>query len=182
MAEFWTATRQDSGHWLFQWDEDSFLDSDSDIGYDIWLDGVLLDTVYDPEYLYTGESVLGRPPALEIVPDESDVFAESDLYPPYVTIQWRGTSEAAGYLVQRYVGGSWVNQRYVTEKDRGWYMFRSAVLSDGTVEQYRVMATDAPGNTGTPISFSLEVTRNPADPAVDISLDSDGDILVSEGS
>ena len=179
MALDWTATKQANGHWLFTWDMDSF--ADSDVAYDIWLNGDLEDTVIgDNEWDCALDGYDEVPPPVEIIEDESGVYAENELYPPYAILQWRGTTAASGYRVERLVSGSWIIRDTVVERAKGWYYHKTQALNDDTAESWRVTALDERGNAGTPVPFSFTLARNPEVPDVTLTLDSVGDIQVEE--
>lgn len=166
-----TVVRMSNGGWRFTWPVGTSP-------YSIWLDGVLLDTVDDEEY----ESVLpgydDAPPALEIL-DDGDT-AENALYPPYLQLQWRGLANAAGYVIQQDENGTWVDVQTVQETGKGYYLWKSPPQDDESSLSFRVLAVDLRGNEGSPISFSMEMCRNPAPPDVSLSLSSDGNVVVSE--
>jgi len=179
MAEDWTATKQANGHWLFTWDMESY--ADSNIAYDIWLDGELVDTVIGvDEWECMLDGYDAAPPPVEILEDESGVFAENELYPPYAILQWRGTTDASGYQVQRLVGATWQTRDTITERAKGWYYHKTQAMDDDTQETFRVRALDERGNAGSPLSFIFTLARNPAPPDVTLSVDSVGDVQVEE--
>jgi len=167
-VENWTATKKANGFWLFEWDGDS---GDS---FDIWLDGVLLETVTGGEYECVEPDYDEAPPPLEIVADDSYTFAENDLYPPFAYIQWRGVLGCAGYVVEKLVGATWVTQDVIAENLKGWYYYRTAVLEDGGSYYYRVVATTLGGSEGTPVDFIVDIVRNPSPPSVSFSIESNG--------
>ncbi|NIS12340.1 MAG: hypothetical protein GWN97_10605, partial [Thermoplasmata archaeon] len=88
MAEDWTASKQETGLWLFEWG------GESGESFEVWLDGELLDTVTGGEYECTEDGYDDAPPPLEIIADESGAEAENELYPPYAILQWRGVDGA----------------------------------------------------------------------------------------
>lgn len=169
--EVWAATKQENGHWLFEWD------ANSGDPFDIYLDGVMLGSVVGGEYEVEEDGYDTSPPPLEIVADESGVYAGSLLYPPYVILQWRGVSGADAYLVEHHRSGDWMAAKTIMDLDAGYYTYQTDVLTDSESSSFRVSALDVLGNAGTPVTFSFYVVRNPAPPEVDLSMDS-GDIVV----
>jgi len=171
--EVWTATKQESGRWLFEWD------ANSGDAFDIYLDGELVDTVVGESYEAELDGYDTSPPPLEIVADESGVYAESLLYPPYIILQWRGVDGAKAYAVEEYVSGSWIFRKTIMDSDAGYYTYQTEVLEDAVSTSFRVSALDDQGNAGTPVTFSFYVVRNPPPPDVDFSVESGG-ITVDE--
>src|SRR6185369_5825773 len=99
MAIIPTIERRDSGGYDFTWPATAST-------YLVYLDGVLLSTVTDEAYSFTLSGYDDEPPALEIVEDGDPV--EGLLYPPRVTLQWRGLQTADAYKVEQYVSSAWV--------------------------------------------------------------------------
>lgn len=166
-----TVTRREDGGWNFTWDVGT-------APYAIWLDGKLLDTVDDEEYDVTLPGYEDVPPSLEILNDGEE--AESELYPPYVIVQWRGIPTAVAYVVEENVEGDWVTRATVQEARRGYYTWRSPAKPDGSALQFRVLPADLYGNTGTAIAFSMDLCRNPETPEIEITINDGGDVVVSE--
>jgi len=169
--ETWTATKTEAAHWLFEWDGGSATT------YYIWLRGILIDTVVGGEYDSAEPGYEDSPPPLEIVETED---AENELYPPFATLQWKAVVGANAYLVERYVSGAWTTVDVLSEIGVGYYWYRTEVLEDQTQEQFRVSTTDPKGNTGTPITFTFSITRNPTPPDIEYEIDSIGDLVVTE--
>jgi len=171
-VEAWTATKQEKGEWLFEWGGGSAE------SFEIWLDGVLLDTVEGGEYTCTEDGYDATAPNLEIMEDLSGAEAENELYPPFAILQWREVAGADGYDVEEQVGGSWIIRRNITDADAGYYTYQTSALDDSTVVPFRVTALDVNGNGGTPVTFSIKLARNPAPPDVAISIDGSNDLLI----
>jgi len=169
--EDWTATRNELGVWQFSWTGDP-----ADV-FNIWLDGVLIDTVTGPEYDFDRPGYRSTPPPLEVVDDEDD--AESELYPPFAIIQWRAVAGATAYIVEKYVSSAWVVKKTVQESAKGWYSFTTFALGDQVSQQYRVSAADSRGNAGTAVSYTFAIVRNPAPPDVSYAIDDSNDLEVS---
>lgn len=168
--EVWAATKQENGHWLFAWTAGA---SDP---FDIYLDGVLLDSVEGGSFEAEVEGYDTAPPPLEIVEEDAD--AESILYPPYALLQWRGLTGADAYVVEKYVSGDWQAMKTVMEVAAGYYTYRTRLIDDCEETSFRVTALDLRGNEGTPITFTFNVVRNPAPPDIEFTM-TGGDIVVS---
>jgi hypothetical protein len=169
-VEAWTATKQDDSSWLFTWD---YVSGES---FEIWLDGVLLDTVSDGEYTASEDGYDDAPPPLEII--DATLAPDSETYPPYVILQWREVSGASGYQVDEYVGGSWVNRRVFVDASAGYYWYKSDPLDDDDTHIFRVSALDLNGNAGTAVQFTYLMARNPAPPEVTITINGSNDVAV----
>lgn len=165
-------TRRDDGGWAFTW-------SPGTPPYAIWLDGLLIATVSTEAVDVLRPNYATAPPDIEVVDSASDSQAESELYPPYMLLQWRGVQNAAGYIVEKFNGSAWVAQNTIRETGQGYYSYRTAPLQDEEAAQFRVKAVDLRSNAGTPVTFSFEVVRNPAHPAVEVEIVA-GDVVVSE--
>ncbi len=172
--EDWTAVRIDNGVWRFTWDGDSAGT------YYVWLHGKLLATVIGNEYDSSEPNYEDTPPPLEIVDDESATVADNDLYSPYAILQWREVVGAKFYLVEQFVSGAWAFKTSIQDLDRGYYWYRTSLLTDQTAYQFRVSALNQQGDGGTPIPFTFVPTRNPAPPDVLYNIDSTGDLVVTE--
>lgn len=155
----WTAASSTAGVWVFTWT------TYTGVSYEVWLDGILLDTVTTGTYTYNVGDYETTPPSLEIHYVSVDK-AENSAYPPYAIIQWRGLTGAAGYVVERYISDVWTVVRNLTERAAGWYAYATAVLDDDTDVQFRVKALDSKGTEGTPITTTVHLIRNPTPPTV----------------
>lgn len=174
MVEDWTAIRSDRGIWSFAWDGDSAGT------FYIWLNGKLLDTVEGLSYDCSEPYHDDEPPPLEIVDDGSGTIADNDLYSPYAILQWRKVTGASSYLVEQYISGAWTFKKTIQDVDSGYYWYKTALLTDQESNQFRVSALDITGNSGTAVNFTFLITRNPAPPDVEYTINSAGDLVVSE--
>ena len=172
--EDWTAVKDENGFWVFTW-----TGAPADI-FMIWLDGVLIDTVTGTEYDCEVDGYEDNPPPLEIVDDEDD--AENDLYPPIAKLQWRGVAGATAYLIERYVGTSWITYKTIYETSAGWYLYTTAALTDQASEQWRISALDERGNAGTTVPFAFSLVCNPVCEDVDYTINASNDLVVSEAA
>lgn len=164
-----TIERDAGGGWLVTW-------SPGTAPYSVWLDGILLGTTDEEEYLIEDPDYDDVAPAVEVLNDGE--VGESETYPPFVRLQWRGNQVAESYEVQQLVGVEWKQKAVVAEDGSGYYSWESLPLEDEAVEQFRVVASDVIGNEGTPVAFSIEVCRNPAPPIIAVAIDS-GDVVIS---
>lgn len=166
-----TITNTSEGVWTFSWD------ADSGVSYEVWLNGVLLATVDEGEYECSYPGYSDTPPPLEIVEENT---AESEIYPPFLQLQWRRVAGAAAYKVEEYVDAAWVTRRTIIDTGAEYYLYQTPVLLDGTEAIWRVSALDTTGDAGTAVSFTMEMCCNPAEPAVEMDYDSNGDLVLSE--
>lgn len=166
-----TVTRMDDSGWHFAW-------LPGVPPYQIYLDGILLDTVSDEEYSFSLPNYEEVPPELEIL-NAGDV-SDGAKYPPYVNVQWRGLYNAINYTVEQYVDGNWEVEANVTENGSGYYHWQSPPLEDATTQQFRVTAQDLIGNQGTPVAFAIDVCRHPLAPRIVVGFSSSGDLVVAD--
>lgn len=166
-----TVVRQPVGSWLFTWPVGTSP-------YSVYLDGVRLAnglTVESFEFVNTFEYFDEAPP-LEILNAGDPV--ENLLFPPRFTLQWRGLQNATAYIVEQFLSGSFKEVANIMENATGYYKWKSNALADGDLHQFRVIAVDVQNNEGTPITFSSDIDRNPATPAVAFAITA-GDVVVS---
>lgn len=165
----WTAVKTEYGTWVFTWEGGAGP-------YEIWLEGRLLDTVTALEYEYEYEGYDDAPPPLEIV---CETDPENELYPPHAILQWREVDGASFYIVEKYVTDKWVAKHTAKHTDVGYHTYKTPALEDQTQTKYRVTALNAKGHTGTPVSFTFQIIRNPAPPDVEYEIDESNDLVVS---
>jgi len=134
---------------------------------DVYLYGVLISDANTDGFVVVDHA--GEPP-LEIVPHgEEPVSAHAS---PRVYVQWRGRVGAELYRVQRYQGGAWRNVARFTEDGRGYYVWRSGLLADGSAATFRVVAETAGAQQAGDVE-SWAVIRHPAAPAVAVRVEVD---------
>ena len=141
--ESWAAVKEENGHWAFTW-------TGAGTFY-VWLNGVLLGEAEDGVYDFAQDGYYAAPPPLEIT-DDPDT-AQSQLYPPFATLQWREIDGATAYYVEEYVDSIWVGRRTL------------------------MAALDARGNPGTPVAFTFALVCNPAPPEV-VDAFAAGDLVI----
>jgi len=166
-----TITNTSEGVWTFSWD------ADSGVSYEVWLDGVLLTTTTDGEYICSYPGYISSPPPLEIVQSP----AESELFPPHLLLQWRRVANASAYKVEESVSGVWIQRRIIMDLGEEYFKFQTGPLEDGSTALWRVSALDTQGDAGTSVGFSVLICRNPPEPDVDMAYGSDGLLTISEG-
>ncbi len=166
-----TVFRLSDGQWRFTWPAGTSP-------YSIWLDGFLLtDSLLVETFDFSGGLFVDRPPALEIL-NTADA-SENEKFPPFVTIQWRGLIAAGAYAVEQFISSVWTEIGQVMEQKTGYYTWRVQDLADDATHLFRVLALDPVGNEGTPINFTIDMTRNPAPPLPTFSISSSGAIVVA---
>lgn len=151
-----TVARRTDGGWDFTW-------SGGTPPYAIWLDGELQETTTLPAWSSTLANYEDVPPDVEILSAGDD--SQNEELPPYQLLQWRGNQNADVYLVSQFIDSAWVVVQTINEVGLGYYQWPSPPQPDGVLVQYRIQASDNQGNTGSPLSFSVEVCRNPIHPS-----------------
>lgn len=168
-----TITQQEDNSWLFEWDNGA-------LPCRIYLDGKLIATVTTTrEYEFHEDGYLTKPPPLEIVGDNG--ISNSELFPTYAILQWRGTTDAVRYKIQEYVNSSWITRRRKPENGSGTYTYETAARDDLSSNNWRIIAVDSGGRGGTALEFDFIIIRNPAPPDVDYDIDA-GTLTVSDAS
>jgi len=159
--------RTTTGAWRFTWPVGTSP-------YQVWLDGILLDTVAVEEYTISDPRYTTVPPEIEVGDTPS-----SGVYPPFVRLQWRGNQAAIAYNIEQNIGAGWKTVATVKEDRQGYYTWQSRALEDGSAPQFRVTATDARANLGVALTFTMTVYRNPL--AIPVStLIVAGDLVIDE--
>lgn len=167
-----TVTRNGDGSWTFTWPVGTSP-------YSIWFDGELqTSTLTTESYTISDPAYDATPPPLEIL--NSGDTSQSQENPPRAIVQWRGLTGATEYGIEK-LDGSWTEQAQQSEDGSGYYSWTSDAETDVTTVQYRVTAYSPPGASGTPLTFSVFICRNPAPPSVALSIDSSGDLVVASG-
>ena len=174
MAIQHTVTRIEAGKWKFEW-------SVGTSPYQIWLKGKLIvDDLDDEEYEYFNPNYVDSAPPVEILNDGDSI--ESDDNSPLLKFLWRGTTAATAYLVEKFEDSAWATKATVMERELGYYSWTTPAQADETTAQWRVRAVNLHGEAGTGILFTVDVVRNPDPPDVNVSINSIGDLVVSEAS
>lgn len=173
-------TRTESGGWRLTWGPTIppyFVGP-----YSLWADNTFFATL--PTGLTTYD-VLDprweeRPPNFELQADEATSLPDSDLYPPYTRLTWRGDPDAVGYVVEEYVSGAWVQRSSLLESGQGYYWYDTPAREDGDTVQWRVVPVDFFDYAGDPVLLTVTVDRNPRPPSALLDLSMAGDVVVSE--
>ncbi len=94
-------------------------------------------------------------PAIEVIDSTQDADGLSQtLYPPVVTLQFRGAPTNAYYTVERYTGSAWEEIAIIVEDGSGYYLYRSPFWLTGE-QDVRLIPYDESGTAGNPMSFSI---------------------------
>lgn len=159
--------------WKFTWMEGS-------PPYRVVLFGRLVSTVYDKEYIYDGVSFLSYPPPIEVV--LSDRMAESELYTPFIKIQWYGNTSVSSYEVQEYLDTSWSSRVVLQEIGSFIYSMSTPRLVDGVSYLYRVLSFNSIGDQSTGVEFDVDMVCHPFmdDASVTISYNNTSQEIVIE--
>jgi hypothetical protein len=161
--------RNEDGTWTLTWAGSG--------PFEIWLDGDLLESGYtSTTYTYTGGVYIDDAPPIEVV--ESGGTAFNSLHPPMVQVQWRGLAGADGYVIEK-LDGTWGVVANFVEDGSGYYRWTDSEEADSTTHEYRVTGVRAGGGDGTPIAFDIFLVRNPRPPAVVVTINTSGDVVVS---
>lgn len=157
MITFDTITRNYDGSWTFDW-------TTTGAGsYRIVLEGSLLVEILGPPYVFRGSGYPTDPPALEVteVTEDTDL-ADSELYQPYMVIQWYRNLLAKAYSVEKYDGSNWVGFKVVQEKGKaGAYRVRTLILPDESTDLFRVRCVDSLEEYSVPIEYNAFIVCPP---------------------
>lgn len=141
--------------------------------YYVYLDATLAAVVNRTWHQFTiGE---GEQVQVEVCDSVSDVPATA--YPGNALITWQRDSEAATYLIQQYVTGSWTTLRTIPDLGIPYFQYRSEFLTDCTSHQFRIVPVSASGIQGTPKEFTFQMVRYPDAPEATFTYDADTNLL-----
>jgi len=146
--------------WRFTWDAGT-------PDYEIWLDGIVIDTVTPESFDFELPGFNVTPPPLEIV-EVSDV-PDSEIRPPFLILQWREIALATSYSVEFLVGSVFEKQKFVYPKGSGYLRFQTPAQVDATEVIWRIRAMDDAGNFGVEVPFTIDIVKNPDPPDVSIT-------------
>jgi hypothetical protein len=120
-----------------------------------------------------------EPPALEVYDSTEDADALSQtLYPPVVTLQFRGRATNLYYVIQQWDGAAWDEIATLNEDGSGYYRYDSPYWITGAY-QVRVIPYDQSGTAGIPLTFSIFHNTAPAPELTYSYNDATGDLTVS---
>ena len=149
--------------------------------YDSWVDGYayFTGTTQTSAIIELGTSGGSEtePPALELQDSTDTNTAENILYPPYLTLQWRGSTDNLCYRVQESVSAVWTTRANVSEIGLAYYKWATDLLADVTTHSWRVVAVDDRGYESTAVNLSAFMVRNPAPPVINMSYSSGTGLL-----
>jgi hypothetical protein len=145
--------------------------------YDLYIDGVLyypqdgvLPTT-DTSIIITNFGDNEEPRPLEIIDTSGTDVADNINNGPQGILQWRGDLNAASYIVQQKVSGTFVDIAPVREDRRGYYRYDTVALDDVTTHNWRVLPRDEHAVNGDPVEFDFFMVRNPVPKKVEYSYD-----------
>jgi len=134
----------------------------------------------------------GEPPFLEIIDNTSTSEAQTEINPPFLTLQWRGSTDAWYYLIQESVSSVWTDRGtaggfvdpYANPdgdvRGAGYFQFKTTAVENETTPSYRVVPYDVNYTSGQPLQFDIFMVRNPAPPSISMAYtSSDGLLTVS---
>jgi len=153
------------GQWLISWSS-SF---GAGAHFWIYLNGELVEEDTPTTSMVVAMTTPGDLTELEVL----DAAPESldPAYPSRAHLGWYGVDGAASYRVEEYVGAAWTERKPLNAEDADFFVFRTRVLEDSTVHQWRVVPVGANGNEGTPLTWSFLMVRRPDPPDVTFSYD-----------
>jgi hypothetical protein len=128
--------------------------------YRVYVDGRLALETDLAEYLLRAEA--GEYPVIEVL-DDPDALPES-LHPPRLDLWWLAVLAADYYRVDEYVNAAWIERARLREDGSGAYRWRSRVLEDEAVHEFRVVAVGADGNEAMAVERSALMVRVPDPP------------------
>lgn len=166
-----TVVREPEGTWLFTW-------AVGTPPYTIFLDGRLLASGLTVEsFLYEEPIHPDEAPPLEIL--NAGEIPQNVTFPPRIQLQWRALQAAAAYIIEQFIDAAFIEVAQIMENARGYHNRETEPLADATVHQFQVRAISVSEAQGAPLSFSIDMVRNPNTPKVAFSLDTAGNIVVA---
>lgn len=168
-----SVTQKADKSWVFTWDDAGAA------YYRVVLWGVQLEQTAATDYTWHGQEYKEFPPPVEIAYEGQKVLSEQFL--PYLVVQWYREDGVRSYEVQKKVGTSWVKVKAVEESGEWVYTYRSVILEDRHLYEYRVVTVDVYGNQSEPQEYRRFVVTPPVpvDDRVKVNY-SDGNVMVVE--
>jgi len=104
------------------------------------------------------------PPPIEIAFEDQQVLSE--LYVPYLILQWYSDPLASKYQIQQSTdnGATWTVIATLTQAGAWVYSYQTVILIDEVAYKYRVIAIDSIGNQSVARNFVRYVVCPPAPP------------------
>ncbi len=127
-------------------------------------------TIEDDNKFNTGDTE--EPIPLEVLDADDTTTAQNIEFSPRITLQWRGTTYADYYRVERKISGTWTHQAIIKDDGRGYFKYTTQALSDDTQYELRVIGTDTDGNDGTPLTYTVDNVCNPEPPSINVAYSS----------
>ena len=145
----------DGRTWLLTWSGDASP-------FYVYRDGALVATTPVPELVVYVDPA--ETPVFEIL-DDADAAPQA-AFPARLTLGWYAVGDAARYLVEELVAGTWTQRADIEDTGRGFLTWRTRALEDAAPHQFRVAAVSADGNRGTATTLSALMVRHPDPQAV----------------
>jgi hypothetical protein len=130
---------------------------------DVYVDGVLvLSTSATECILSLDDSSVVDVVASGAVPAEA--------YPRRITLAWPGAADVAEYRIEEYFGSTWTWRQTIANDGSPYFTWKTRVLEDETIHQFRIIPYDAAGNAGAAEELSTLMVRIPDVPSVTWSI------------
>jgi hypothetical protein len=149
--------------------------------YRVVLWGIQLALTTSTSYTWTGFEYKDFPPPLEIMSEDAGTLALTEIFQPYLVMQWYGET-CSYYQVEQYLSASslWNPIRQVTESGVWMYTYQTPTLLDETLYQFQVVAVDFYGNRSTPRLYTRYVVTTPFPPDSEVTLSyAAGNVVIS---
>lgn len=99
------------------------------------------------------------PPPLELVVDNGK--ACSELYVPFLTIQWYRIDGVVYYQIDEQVNGSWIKRATVSETGMQLLSQKMSPMADESAHVFRLRAADALGQFSAAREFDIGIVTPP---------------------
>lgn len=164
MIYFTSIVQQSNGSWQFTWTPTAAP------YYRVILYGKQISgQLTSPTYNFNLPHYEKFPPSLEIA--EGSTLALSELYPPYLTMQWYDVVGCFMYEVDERKSGNWVKITSIVETGTlPVYTYITPLLADETSYRFQVMALSKAMEPSTPMEFDEFVVTPPLLKAGDVAV------------
>lgn len=155
----YTSVQRINGAWHYEW-----APALGTVRIVLW--GYLLEATDDNEYTYSSALYDSRTlaPPVEVVLDGEEALSEKNLC--FLTLQWHRV-ECRHYEVEYKDGADWVSVGTITDDSLiSIQTYRTPLLLDQTLTQWRVIARDEDKREGEPLPFELVIVRPPDQPSI----------------
>lgn len=174
MVTFDPPQQIDATTWLLTWSSDQ----PAPVTFAIYVDGALVAQTQAASWQF--KTPLGL---IEVFDTGSPIPTG---YPSKAVIVWYAAAGVAEYLVQEYVGSSWLTRASILdgggEGGRGYFIWTSGVLADSQSHSFQVVPAGINGNDGAVASLNLLMVRNPDSPAAAFAYDPAGKTVTISAS